>query len=403
MADSKRAVIIGGGPAGLFAASLLTEAGIGVDLYERKGSPGRKFLLAGQSGLNLTNDESPELMAERYGRSREMFLSLLEDFSSRDMRQWFAGLGVDTCDGSGGKIFPRDRTPREILSLLLDKLERSGIYTFHAGYDWKGWSSDGLVLVKDDSEVIVRSKPVLFALGGASWPSTGSDGAWRDHFREKAIETVPFRPMNCGFLVDWSSLFRDKFADRPVKNIALELGGERKRGDFLVTEKGLEGGPVYWFSLPLRERLEREGRAEISVDLIPDLSLEKITSILGRKPGKKSLSSFLKSTGRLSPIKISLLLELTSPEERSDPGSLAQKIKRLPLSLRSPGCIEKAISSSGGVAFRELNDYLMIKSLPGCFTAGEMIDWEAPTGGYMMQGCFATAKRAVRGMGEYLK
>ncbi len=399
MEKQKTAVIIGGGPAGLFAASQLTAKGINVQLYEKMRSPGRKFLLAGQSGLNLTNDEAPPLMSGRYGRHEALFLPLLQDFSSEDMRSWFRRLGVETFRGNGGKIFPVDgMSVKKILNIWLDSLRETGLFRLREGWVWQGWRDEGLLLVKDNSERIIKEKPVLFALGGASWPATGSDGTWGDYLRMKGIRINQFKPMNCGFHVDWSAVVRERHTDEPVKGIALVMGEERKRGDLVITPSGLEGSPLYWFSLKLREQLEERGGAEIAMDLTPDLSREKVRAILDGRPRKKSLSSYLVTKGLLSPVKKSLLWEFTSPEERDHTDLLAACIKSLPLKITGINDIKRAISSSGGIDMGELDENLMIRKIPGYFASGEMLDWDAPTGGYMLQGCFASSFRAARGL-----
>ena len=403
MEKQRTAVIIGGGPAGLFAASQLTGKGINVELYEKMLSPGRKFLLAGQSGLNLTNDEDPRLMAGRYGRHRDLFLSLLMDLSPEDTRSWFRRLGVETFRGNGGKIFPMEDMPvKRILNLWLNSLRDTGLFRLHEGWDWLGWRDEGLLLVKDNSEYLIKDRPVLFALGGASWPTTGSDGAWGDYMRAKDIRINQFKAMNCGFHVDWSALVRERHKDEPVKGIALVMGDERKRGDLLITRSGLEGSPLYWFSLKLREQLEEKGWSEIAMDLTPDLSREKVKGILDGRPRKKSLPSYLVTKGLLSPVKKTLLWEFTSPEERQNTDLLAGRIKKLPVKFTGINDMKRAISSSGGIDLGELDENLMIRKLPGYFASGEMLDWEAPTGGYMLQGCFASSYRAARGMVSWL-
>ncbi|MDC7224101.1 MAG: TIGR03862 family flavoprotein [Spirochaetales bacterium] len=397
----KRAAIIGGGPAGLYAADKLTQAGIDVDLYDKKARPGRKFLLAGQSGLNMGNDESLLLMSRRYGVREEFFRSLLEDFSAEELRNWLAGLGVETFRGSGGRIFPKEKSPREVLDRWVKRLENSGHFTFHPQCEWIGWEGDFPLLRRGDERIVVDTVPLLFALGGATWPETGSDGNWSGLFGEKNIPLLPFKPMNCAFFVDWSDRFDKSHWNQPVKNIALSRGDQRKRGDILLTERGIEGGPVYWFSLSLRESLERSGKAELFVDLMPDLSPEQVRDFLSKRPKKKSLTSYLKSTGRLSPPALSLLLELTAGEERADGALLAERIKKLPLVLTGCEGLDRAISSSGGVDFTALDESLMLKDLPARFVAGEMADWEAPTGGYLIQGCLAMANRAAEAMKGY--
>jgi uncharacterized flavoprotein (TIGR03862 family) len=395
------AVIIGGGPTGLFAAERLTKAGIKVDLYDKKERPGRKFLLAGQSGLNISNGEEVHIMAHRYGRNSSVFRSFLDDFSPQDLRSWLSELDVETFIGNGGKVFPRDKSAREILDAWLERLDRTGLFTFHPRFEWTQWEGNSPVLQGEGERIVIKNRPLLFALGGASWPETGSNGSWAELFSQKTIAPVPFKPMNCAFFMDWSDRFDRTLWNHPVKNIALICQGETKRGDMLITERGIEGGPVYWFSLPLREALDKNGKVTLFLDLMPDLSRDMVKSLLEKKSVKKSLVSFLKGSRRLSLEKIALLMERSSPEDRKDTSRLADIIKMLPLELSGYESLERAISSSGGVDFTSLDESLMIKELPGLFVAGEMVDWEAPTGGYMLQGCFAMANRATRGMEEF--
>ncbi|MDC7220358.1 MAG: TIGR03862 family flavoprotein [Spirochaetales bacterium] len=396
--SQKKAALIGAGPAGLFAADCLIRAGFEVDIYDRHERAGGKFLLAGKSGLNITNDENPTVMAERYGVNELLFRSLLEGFSSDDLRDWLKAMDVETFRGNGGKIFPKDISPGEILLLWLDRLEKSGSFHYHGRCEWIGWKGGKPLLSQEGKDVSLNRIPLLFALGGGSW--TGSK-SWPDFFEAQEIGLTPFKPMNCSFRVDWSDRFNRDHWDRPVKNVALKRGDVTRRGDLLLTKEGIEGGPVYWFSLPLREALEEEGEAVLYADLMPDLSREDLELLLTKKSRKKSLSSYLKGTMKLPPEKLSLLMEFTTPEERVSPALLAGKIKLLPLRLTGTGSLERAISTSGGISMDSLDEFLMIKSLPGYFVAGEMADWEAPTGGYLLQGCFATAYRAAEGMKRF--
>jgi uncharacterized flavoprotein (TIGR03862 family) len=400
--DVKKAVIIGAGPAGLFAAHLLLNKGIAVDLYDRNTSPGRKFLLAGRSGLNLTNAEDPSRMASRYGRRGDLFLSLLQDFSSDSLREWLGDLGVPVKVGNGGKVFPENASAGDILDLWWEQLAKIDRFRYIGNSRFIGWDEDGLHLRSGEKDIFIAEKPVLFALGGASWPGTGSDGAWGGLFRDRGIDTVPFKPMNCAFTVDWSSRFRESRTDKPLKNIVLIHGGDSRRGELTLTAKGLEGGPVYWFSLPLREEIESKGTALIHLDLAPDRSEEQIAGDLKKRPNRKSLTSYLKGTLRFSPQKAALIYEAFRKAGDESPPELAQGIKRLPLTLTGTDTLERSISVSGGVSLSGLDDFLMIRKSPGYFTAGEMIDWESPTGGYLLQGCFSTAYRAAKGMEAYL-
>lgn len=398
----KRAVIIGAGPAGLFAAWLLLEKGLAVDLYDSNTRPGRKFLLAGQSGLNITNEEPPALMAERYGRGRDLFLSLLRDFSPDSLRTWLGNLGVSLIKGNGGKIFPERASAGEILDLWLARLNGNRHFHFIGNARIVQWDGEGLHLNNGDRDLLIKERPVLYALGGASWPGTGSNGSWSGIFRDRGIDVIPFKPMNCAFSVAWSSRFRESRTDKPLKNISMFYGGESRRGELTLTDTGLEGGPVYWFSLPLREEIERNGFAPIHLDLTPDKTVEQLERDLKKRSPRKSLSSFLKGTLRFSPQKAALVHEAFRKAGEMPPSELARGIKKLPLTLTGTGPLERAISVSGGIALTELDDFLMLKKTPGYFAAGEMIDWESPTGGYLLQGCFSTAYRAVEGMEAFL-
>ncbi|MFA6284875.1 MAG: TIGR03862 family flavoprotein [Desulfurivibrionaceae bacterium] len=403
MKEEPRVAVVGGGPAGLMAATVLSEAGLPVDIFDAKGSAGRKFLVAGRGGLNLTHSEQAEPFAARYGNNAETFKKLLAVFSPDDLRAWLHGLGVETFVGTSGRVFPKDATASDILKKWLEALDRRGV-TFHYSHRWQGFSQTGnpLFLPEDGALREFPARAVLLALGGASWPQTGSDGSWTSHLAAKGIHLEPFRPANCGVEVAWSEHFRTRFSGKPLKNVLLRCGDRQATGDVVVTVHGLEGGPVYAVSGVLRDLLEQGNPVPIFLDLKRDLPLERLTDKLAHRHGKESLANFLRKAIHLTGPAFSLLREICSPEDLQNPGILARRIKHLAIPIVGTRPLAEAISSAGGVPFAEVNTDFMLRKLPGVFVAGEMLDWEAPTGGYLLQGAFTTGFQAARGLLRWL-
>lgn len=402
MSHKNEIPIVGAGPSGLFAASLLLQEGYRVKLYDQKERPGRKFLLAGNSGLNLTySDEESVTSADNlspYGKDSLFFREAINDFSPQNLRDWFSQIGVETFIGSSGKVFPREKEASDILNLWLESLSAYKDFSLFCGYRLINWQEDKLTFSTPLGEEAVSSTRGIFALGGASWPQTGSDGAWNEIFKKNSLEVLPFKPMNCGFLLTWSDYMREHHLHKPLKNIRVTLGERSKRGDILVTPRGMEGGPLYWFSRELREGIEKDGKVSLTLDLTPDLSWDKVLQRLSKGRGKRSFSSFLKRELNLSPLKVALLREFSPALTGEDPQQVARHIKELEIYFKGTSSLDRAISSSGGVGWDELDESLMIKKRKGWFVAGEMIDWDAPTGGYLLQGCFSTTYRAVKGV-----
>ncbi|MFA6282752.1 MAG: TIGR03862 family flavoprotein [Desulfurivibrionaceae bacterium] len=403
MTEEPRVAVIGGGPAGLMAATVLSEAGLAVDIFDAKGSAGRKFLVAGRGGLNLTHSEQAEPFAARYGNNAGTFKKLLAGFSPADLRAWLHGLGVKTFVGTSGRVFPKDATASDILKKWLEGLDRRGV-TFHYRHRWQGFSQTGnpLFLCEDGALREFPARAVLLALGGASWPQTGSDGSWTSHLAAKGIHIEPFRPANCGVEVAWSEHFRTRFSGKPLKNVLLRCGDRQATGDVVVTVHGLEGGPVYALSAVLRDLLGQGSPVPIFLDLKRDLPLERLTDKLAHRHGKESLANFLRKAIHLTGPAFSLLREICPPEELQNPKTLAGRIKNLAIPIAGIRPLAEAISSAGGVAFAEVNADLMLRNLPGVFVAGEMLDWEAPTGGYLLQGAFTTGFQAAQGLLKWL-
>jgi len=391
-------IIIGGGPAGLMAATTLIEAGQAVHLYERMPSVGRKFLMAGKGGLNLTHSEKRERFVERYGKEQERFSNYLKDFGPEEMVALANRLGIETFVGTSGRVFPKDFKAAPLLRSWVRHLRKLGV-VFHVRHRWTGFDDLGQATFEHLGETITaKGAATLLAFGGASWPKFGSDGSWVSILESKGVNIAPLRPSNCGFLVSWSERLTTKHEGAPLKNIALSFGDQQIKGEMVLSSYGIEGTPVYALSGPMRDTIEVEGQAVLNIDLKPGLSLEQITTRLSKPRGKASLTNFLRKALKLTPPAISLLMEATTPEERAEKATLAKAIKELPLTLTGTRPIEEAISSAGGIHFDALDDTLMIKALPSIFAAGEMLDWEAPTGGYLLQGCFATGVRAAKGM-----
>ena len=405
--------IIGGGPAGLMAADVLCQAGHTVDLFDAMPSVGRKFLLAGKGGLNLTHSEEFALFATRYTGSKSVLQPMLQDFSPADVREWAASLGVETFVGSSGRVFPTDMKAAPLLRAWLHRLKHpaqgAGLQ-MHMRHRWTGWADNGALCFETPSGCIqVHADVTLFALGGGSWKRLGSDGAWLPLLASKGIATTPLLPANCGFDVQgsWSEFFSGRFAGQPFKSVALECitpEGQlwRKAGEFVATATGVEGSLIYAASHLLRDEIIRAGSATIYLDLLPHWTLERVEKEIRHPRGTKSLSSHLKSRLHLDGIKSALLHEVLDKSEFQDPSCLARAIKRLPIRLQTTRPIDEAISSAGGVLFEALTEQLMCHNLHGVFCAGEMLDWEAPTGGYLLTACLATGKRAGHGMLEYL-
>ena len=403
-----RVVIIGGGPAGLMAAEAAVTAGAIVELYDTMPSIGRKFLLAGKGGLNLTHSDPMESFLSRYGTCRALIEPAIRSFPPAALRAWAHELGVETFVGTSGRIFPTDLKAAPLLRAWLRRLRMAGVQ-FHVRHRWCGWDEHGrLRFITSNGMSSVQADAVVLALGGGSWPHFGSDAAWIQILAERKIPISPLKPANCGFDVRWSEHFRTKFAGHPVKTVeatAKTVDGImiRQRGEFVITETGVEGGVIYAVSSYLRNRIEKDGPATLWLDLAPDRSLQRLTDDLSQPRGKHTVATHLKRCAGVAGVKAGLLREAVPKEALADPVRLATAIKSLPVTLVSPRPLEEAISTAGGVSFEALDSRLMIRSLPGVFCAGEMVDWEAPTGGYLLTGCLATGRLAGSAAAEWAR
>jgi len=400
-----RAVVIGGGPAGLMAAEVLGEAGIPAHVYDSMPSLGRKFLMAGRGGLNLTHSEPFEQFMGRYGARRLQLEPFLKEFTPQDIREWAHGLGIETFVGSSGRVFPVGMKTSPLLRRWLGRLESLGT-VFHLRHAWRGWMESGdLHFETPEGAAAVRAPAALLALGGGSWPRLGSTGEWTAWLRERGVQVEAFKPSNCGFEVGWSEHFRERHEGAPVKAVILSFGDFHQQGEFIITQHGVEGSLIYAASRLLREALEAgaaapsaRGGAVIHLDLAPGRSQSELERRLARPRGSRSLSSHIEKAAGLRGVKAGLLREVLSREALEDPARLSASIKRLPIALTAARPLEEAISSAGGVSFDSVDARLMLRSLPGVFCAGEMLDWEAPTGGYLLSACMATGRAAAKGM-----
>lgn len=396
----KTIAVIGGGPAGLSAAEVLSAHNLQVDVYDAMPSFGRKLLMAGKSGLNLTHSEPYEKFVMRYGDRREYIRPYLQHFTPDDLRQWAFELGSETFIGTSGRVFPKEMKASPLLRAWLKRLQHAGV-GFHTRYHWRGWEGEHLVFDTPDGRLKIKPDATVLALGGASWPRLGSDGEWLAALNQAGVKTEPFRPSNCGFDVNWSNHFREKFHGHAVKSALLSFEDFKQRGEFVITKHGVEGSLIYATSAKLRDALER-GPASLHLDLAPDSSTETLIRALSRPRGPRSLSSHLEKTIGFKGVKTGLLYEFAGKERMNEPEKLALMIKDLQIPLAKPRPIEEAISSAGGISFDEVNENLMLKKIPGVFCAGEMLDWEAPTGGYLLTACFATGRGAGRGVLSWL-
>lgn len=402
-----RIAIIGGGPAGLMAAEAALAAGATVDLFDAMPSVGRKFLLAGKGGLNLTHSEPTDAFLSRYGHRRGKLAPMLAAFGPELVRAWASGLGIETFVGSSARIFPADMKAAPLLRAWLRRLRQSGL-TVLVRHRWEGWEGGKLRFITPEGPRLVQAEAVVLALGGASWPRTGSTGSWVPLLRDRGVEIAPLKPANCGFDVGWSEFFRTKFAGYSVKTVgvvAKGVDGEviRRQGEFVITERGIEGGVVYAVAACLRDVIEAHGKATLRLDLAPDRPLPRLMADLAQPRGKRTVATQLKRRAHIEGVKSGLLHEVLPKEVFADPQRLAPAIKSLPLTLTAARPLEEAISTAGGVRFEALDAHLMCKRLPGLFCAGEMLDWEAPTGGYLLSACFASGRVAGAGAAAWAK
>ncbi|HWT72719.1 MAG TPA: TIGR03862 family flavoprotein [Oxalicibacterium sp.] len=406
--DARCVAVIGGGPAGLMAAETLAAHGVQVELYDAMPSVGRKFLLAGKGGMNLTHGEAPDTFISRYGQRAAQLAPLLRQFDAHALRAWAHGLGVDTFVGSSGRVFPTDMKAAPLLRAWLKRLRDAGVH-FHMRHRWLGWGAEGdLCFATPEGERTIQADAVVLALGGGSWARLGSDGAWTALLTERGIEVAPLKPANCGFDVGWSEHFRARFAGQPVKPVIASCVGldgseHQRQGEFVVTAGGVEGSLIYALSAVLRDRIARDGTAQLTLDLAPGKSLQRLIDEIGQPRGARSLSSHLQSKAGIAGVKAGLLRELVAKEDFNDTRELAQAVKALPVTLVAARPIDEAISSAGGVTFDALDAQLMAQQLPGVFCAGEMLDWEAPTGGYLLTACFASGRHAAQGVLAWLQ
>jgi uncharacterized flavoprotein (TIGR03862 family) len=396
--------IIGGGASGLLAAEILSARGHKVAVFERKSSLGRKFLMAGRGGLNLTHSEDIDTFISRYGAAAKKLDPLIHAFTPQDMRDWCEGLGEETFIGSSGRIFPKNFKASPLLRAWMARLTAQGV-TFHYHHDWQGWQDDALVFNTPEGVKTITPCATLLSLGGASWPRLGADGSWVRVLAEQGVGIAPLRPMNCGFAAGWSEIFIQKFAGQPLKPVTLTHAGKTLQGEMMITERGVEGGAIYALSSQLRDDITVHGTTTLYLDLKPSVDEAALIKKLNAPRQRETMTNFLRKAVNLSPIAIGLLMEtkLRVNPDHYDASEIAQMIKSYPLILTAPFSLGRAISTSGGVMFDAVDENMMLKNKAGVFIAGEMLDWEAPTGGYLLQGCFATGVHAAKGMMTWME
>ena len=405
-ASKNDVAIIGAGPAGLMAAEVLALGDVGVTVYDAMPSAGRKFLMAGRGGLNLTHSEALAEFLTRYGKAMPQLAAAITAFPPDGLREWSQGLGQPTFVGSSGRVFPEAFKASPLLRAWLRRLDAMGVQ-FRLRHRWTGWEDDGrLSFQTPDGKRVVDARATVLALGGASWPRLGSDGAWVETLGSKGVKISQLQPANCGFTVAWSDIFRDRFEGHPLKSVALSFGQRTVGGEAVITRTGIEGGAIYVLSAGLREAVAASGQASLRIALRPDLEMSDLVARLSAPKGKQSFSNWLRKAAHLSPVGIGLLQEAAmasgvSPSSLS-PAGLAGLINAVPIRLNGVAPIARAISTAGGIAFDEIDADFMIRRLPGIFAAGEMLDWEAPTGGYLLQASFATGAAAGRGALKWL-
>jgi uncharacterized flavoprotein (TIGR03862 family) len=401
----KTVAVIGSGPAGLMAAEVLIEAGIKVDLYDAMPSVGRKFLMAGKGGMNITHAEPLDIFLSRYGAHRTYIKQMLDEFPPQALREWVQGLGIEIFIGSSGRVFPADMKAAPLLRAWLHRLRVTGV-NFHMRHRWLGWIEDentALNFATPEGELKIKVDAVVLALGGGSWPQLGSTGAWVPFLDQRGVLVSPLKPSNCGFDVAWSEHFHNRFSGQPLKSVCVSLSNAegldvREQGELVVTANGLEGGIIYTLSSLLREEIDATGFANIHFDLLPDIELPLLIDKLSQPRGKLSMSNHLRKRVGIVGVKAGLLREIVSASDFDNPDRLCSAIKALPIKLIATRPLDEAISSAGGIAFEALDEHLMIRSMPGVFCAGEMLDWEAPTGGYLLTASFASGRAAGLGV-----
>jgi uncharacterized flavoprotein (TIGR03862 family) len=405
----KTVAVIGGGPAGLMAAEVISAHGIKVDVYDSMPSVGRKLLMAGKSGLNITHSDPFDVFVSRYGKQQDKIGPLLKNFGANELREWVHSFGIETFIGTSGRVFPTGMKASPLLRAWLTRLNASGV-TLHLRHKWTGFLPDkpsspvdnSLRFLTPDGEVTVKADAVVLALGGGSWSRLGSDGAWVPWLKQAGAEVEALRPSNCGFEVEWSEHFREKYDGHPIKSVILSFGEFHQQGEFIVTKEGVEGSLIYAASAAMRDEIYVNGVAIMHLDLKPDRTLEWLKDKLSRPRGKRSLASFLEKTLGIKGVKAGLLREFVPKEDFMNAERLAEFIKALPVPLVRTSPLDEAISSAGGVMFESLDENLMMKTMPGVFCAGEMLDWEAPTGGYLLTACFSSGYAAGNGVLSWL-
>lgn len=404
-ARQKKIAIIGGGPAGLMAAQTAAGNGFDVHVYERKASVGRKFLIAGRGGLNLTHAEPIPAFLTRFRNRSEQVSAWLDGFDNDAVRAWCHELNIETFIGSSGRVFPVDMKAAPLLRAWLKRLRESDVH-FHVNHQAVGFDASGrLLLQSPDGERQIEADAVIFALGGGSWPQLGSDGLWQTWLQPEGLDIVPLQPANCGFEYPWSDFFKSRFAGAPLKPLCMRLmetDGDGRQGECVISEYGIEGSLVYALSADIRERIDSHGQCTVLLDLLPDHRQDRIEMAAAKPRNGRSLGDFLRRHFKLTGVKSALLHELADKAQLADPETLARLLKELPLPLTRPRPLAEAISSAGGVAFGQLQDNLMWRDRPGLFFAGEMLDWEAPTGGYLLTASMASGRKAGLGAMAYL-
>ena len=406
-ASSPRLAVIGGGPAGLMAAEIARAAGLEVDVHEAKGSVGRKFLIAGKGGLNLTHSEPLPVFIQRFRERSDEVGTWLRDFDADAVREWARGLGVETFVGSSGRVFPTDLKAAPLLRGWVRRLRESGV-RFHVHHRWLGWNDEQLRFATPAGETSLHADAVVLALGGGSWPQLGSDGAWQALLTERGVDVAALQPANCGFDIDWSQHLAERHAGAPLKPVVAHWrdahGREQElQGECVISADGIEGSLIYALSAELRQAIARNGHATLQLDLAPGRSLERLQQELSKPRGHRSVSEHLRRQAGITGVKAALIYEMLDKTQLDNSALLARTIHRLSLTLKRARPLAEAISSAGGVRLETMNERLMLTTLPGVFCAGEMLDWEAPTGGYLLTACLASGHRAGEGAVAWLK